>query len=374
MGFLNWNSHRQSNKKISGVIVGQRYHSFTIDENSALKIPLLSKGINLIANDIAGIPLLKNEKECASDALHVPDFQSKEEWLQDLIQQLLLHGRAYLYNSGKAWQVLESKRMTENGISEDAITVDHYRYVYSGLAGQKEISPEKLICFHYGNGVLNYDELLQAALQMQHYQAITLQQAQKPNGILTTTGKLMKDSAEKIRSQWENLIKGNKIAVLESGLEYKQLSLNPDQMTMPEMSKILNVSIADALNLQPEMIISSSNKYNSLPQRNSLYMDDTLQPIINCLENGLQRIISNIKFDVTQFENKLDQESKMQLLKDQLDYSLINTDEARAALGLKPTGNPQKHYSTGKAYQNADGTLFQPNLPQQQKNNDQASA
>jgi HK97 family phage portal protein len=374
MGFLNWNSIRNNNKKISGIVVGQRYHSFTIDEENALKIPLLSKGINLIKNDIAGIPLLKNDEPLKPSALHVPEFQSDEEWLQDLIQQLLLYGRAYLYNSGTVWQVLESNRMTENGISEDSLTVDHYQYIYSGLSGQAEITPDKLICFHFGNGVLSHDELLQAALQMQHFEKISLLQAQKPNGILTTTGKLMKDSAEKIRSQWEALTKGNKLAVLENGLEFKQLSVNPDQMAMPEMSKILNISIADALNLQPEMIISSSNKYDSLAVRNEQYMDKTLQPIINCLENGLQEIVPNIQFDVTQFENKLDQESKMNLIKEMLDYSLVDSNEARQMLGMKPNGNPQKQYSTGKAYLNADGSLFQPNLPQENKNDDQASA
>ena len=80
----------------------------------------------------------------------------------------------------------------------------------------------------------------------------------RPGGILEHPGKLTPETAERLRSSWASIHQGlsnaHRVAVLEEGLTWKQLSVSPEDAQFLETRKLQKNEVATMFNIPPHMI------------------------------------------------------------------------------------------------------------------------
>lgn len=80
----------------------------------------------------------------------------------------------------------------------------------------------------------------------------------RPSGVLEHSGKLSLEAAERLKKSWASIHQGlsnsHRVAILEEGLQWKQMSINPDDAQFLETRKLQKTEVATMFNIPPHMI------------------------------------------------------------------------------------------------------------------------
>lgn len=115
-----------------------------------------------------------------------------------------------------------------------------------------------------------------------------------PLGILKTSGRMNEDQITKLRTAWKKLYSGvrnaAKTVVLQEGIDYQPLSMNPNDIQMNETNKQTVQEICKLFNV-PESLVNSTvgKQYVSIEQNNLHFLKTTLAPIISALETSINK-------------------------------------------------------------------------------------
>ncbi|PEJ55026.1 phage portal protein [Bacillus wiedmannii] len=348
-------------------------------------IPTAKTSLELVCNSIAQLPI-HLYKEQNGEAIKIPndrrvmllnnepnDFTDSVQFKRKLVEDYILYGKALsyveragntvLYLHGLDADKVQFKKFTNDGVAWSKIEV-----LYMGVGGEKNLPYETLLLIDSGsNGVLKSGErILQLALNEVEFSKNLLENFALPTGIIETTNKLTETAVKRLRRGWESLYTGGrnagKTVILEEGLNYKPISLNPDQLQLTDSKKVTASEIARMFNVPESMINSNLNKYTSNAAENLHFLQYTLSPIISAIESALDKALLlesekedgyYFRFDVNEVLRGTPKE-QVETVGLALEKGLLSINEARTMLDKNPIQKDYFIWSLGKVLYDAE--------------------
>lgn len=301
-----------------------------ITEEKILKIPTAKACLDLITNTIAQMPVyLYKEGIDGSIEKIVSDRRVKllnheaNEFLngfglkRHMTKDYLVHGGSYvsIIEAGNtiielhplpAQAIVVQKRIqngfrtvgadiilssTENGINHQ-VNPNITKFKPYELMITLQDTHDGLI----SKGILTHgQEIFKQALSEIEYTKNLYERGALPLGLLKTDARMTETQAASLRTAWANLYGGirnsAKTVVLQEGMDYQALSLNPQDMQMVDARKGTNSEICKLFNVPESMISTSANKYGSIEQNQLHFLKHTLAPILGSLESSMDRAL-----------------------------------------------------------------------------------
>jgi HK97 family phage portal protein len=125
------------------------------------------------------------------------------------------------------------------------------------------------------------------------------------------SGRMIKNP-DKIRESWNNLFRGSgnahQVAVLEEGLQFKKIGINPNEAQFLETRKFQISEIARIFRVPPHMIGDLEHAtFSNIEHESINFVDNTIVPWVSRLEQSMQKALINeskkqeffIKFNLT---------------------------------------------------------------------------
>lgn len=198
---------------------------------------------------------------------------------------------------------------------------------------------------------------LRGAIDAHQYAAQWTRRGGRPTGILTTDQTLSADMAK----EWKDA--ANKtmtpeggVAVLGSGLTYKQCYLTPAELQLLDVRKVNVISVARIFGIPARLMLTSgdgdSKTYANMEQESILFVRHTLMPYMREIEAALSELLpDDVRFNVDGFLRP-DTTTRYAAHKVAIEAGFLTIDEVRAIEGLNPL---PKEDEEGKEEGDADG-------------------
>lgn len=369
--------------------------SYSVTEEQAMSIPAVKSCVELITSSIAQLPIYLYEENSNGEVNKINDprisllndkanqFDTGYKTKKLIVKDLLLYGKAYLYKASQnELHYLPANKIREEKFTSDGITIGKIDFVYSSPVKTVTLSSDQLIVFDLGNeGILvDGSDVLEQALNELEYSKNILKNGALPVGILKASSRLTQTAIDRLRQAWENIYssasKAGKTVILEEGLEYEPISMNPNDLQLNETSKTTLSSICRLFNLPEAMINANANKYSSLEMQNIQFLQYTIAPIINVVESSLNDELLNdfekrsgfyFRFDTSEILRTTEKE-KVDVVTTLVDKGLISFNEARAKLDMPKVENDYFKLNLGSVLRDPKtGSLTIVNLGQELK-------
>lgn len=335
--------------------------SYSVTEEQAMQIPAVKSCVELISSTISQLPIYLYKELPNGDVEQIDDerllmlnnaankYDSASKIKKLIVKNLLLYGKAYLYRKDNELHHLPANKVHMEEYTEDDITISMKTYTYHSPTSTVTLSEDEIIVFETGTeGVLvDGEQVLQQALNELDYSKNVLKNGALPIGVLKASTRLTEAALNRLKQSFNNLYSSTKNAgktiVLEEGLDYQPISLNPNELQLNEVSKQTLASICRLFNVPQAMVDASANKYSSLEMNNLHFLQYTISPLINVIESTLnQRLLDEyeqqnglyFRFDTSEVLRVTEKElvdTTINLFKN----GLISANEARARLDKK---------------------------------------
>lgn len=305
-------------------------------EYNALSYSTIYSCINVLSDDIAKLPLkIYESKENKKQEITTGDvhqvlrirpnkYMSPYVFLKLLMTDVCLHGNFYAFINrnvkGEIEELLpltstKTKPVVRDGClfyqtlykNKDIMLFDDEVIHIKGLSmdGLVGISPIEAI-----------KKQLNSSRAADDLNLNLLTEGGVPKGVLSVQGSLSQEAKRIVREQWNKTNKGQSVAILDQGMEYKQIGLNTSDMDWLASQKFNQQQISAIFKI-PLHKINNLEKatYSNIESQSLDYVKNTLQPHI-----------SNIEYELTYklFTNR------NQYVKFNMDSELRGDSEARA--------------------------------------------
>lgn len=296
-----------------------------VTERSSMQITAVYACIRILAEAVAELPLhLYRYTEDSNKEMDIqhplysllhdepnPEMTSFN-FRETLMTHLLLTGNAYaqIIRNGRgeitALYPLSPNKMTVDRDSRTGeIYYAYYRDSGDGAAdesGYVILSPYEV--WHIPglgyDGILGYSPIAMAknavgmAIACEEYGAKFFANGASPSGTLEHPGTL-KDP-EKIRNSWNALFQGSsnagRVAVLEEGMKYHQISISPQDAQFLETRKFQLNEIARIYRVPPHMIGDlEKSSFSNIEQMSLEFVKYTLEPWLIRWEQSIHRCL-----------------------------------------------------------------------------------
>lgn len=349
-------------------------HAFSVDGTNYSKKDMLDqyrkslyvfRAVSIIADTATSIEIdlfeIKNSKgeieQINSHEIHTlihrpnPD-QTWDRMMKIVIMHLELAGEAFLYKirdaSGNVLELIPLQTQYVTKVIGDGMirSVDL-------RVGEKtrNIPFEDIVYFNYPSPFNIFDgqsPLLPVASRVEtekeasNYQAKFFQHNATPNAVLHTDQKLNKEQKEFIKESWNQNFKGSdnygKTALLEAGLEYKQLAVSQKEMDFIESMRFTREDILIAFGVTKGILLSEDS--NNADGKNSMtaFLQFKIEPLVKMIVETLNLQLVEVDFGEQYFlknENVVPEDRKAIVgeIKDIVDI-VYTRNEARQMLGL----------------------------------------
>jgi HK97 family phage portal protein len=295
-----------------------------VTERSAMQMTAVYSCVRVLSEAVAGLPLHlyrytgNGSKEKAIDhplysLLHDEPNPEMTSFVfrETLMTHLLLWGNAYaqIIRNGKgeviALYPLMPNRMTvdrdENGsLYYEYITSDDDARTMKGSTVR--LSPRDIL--HVPglgfDGLVGYSPIAMAknaigmAIACEEYGAKFFSNGAAPSGVLEHPG-ILKDPA-RIRESWQQTFGGSgnahKVAVLEEGMKYTPISINPQEAQFLETRKFQIDEIARIFRIPPHMIGDLEHStFSNIEQQSLEFVKYTLDPWVTRWEQAMRKAL-----------------------------------------------------------------------------------
>lgn len=294
--------------------MGNSWAGKPVNERSAMQMTAVYACVRVLSEAVACLPLhlyrytANGGKEKATDhplyyLLHdEPNTEmSSFVFRETLMTHLLLWGNAYaqIIRNGKGEIVgmypLKPDKMAVNRAEDSSIF-----YTYQSDNGQVNLSYRDV--FHVPglgfDGLVGYSPIAMAknaiglAIAAEEYGSKFYANGAAPSGVLEHPGTL-KDPA-KLREAWQSTFGGssnaNKVAVLEEGMKYSPISINPQEAQFLETRKFQINEIARIFRVPPHMIGDLEKAtFSNIEEQSLEFVKYTLQPWLVRWEQSVSR-------------------------------------------------------------------------------------
>jgi HK97 family phage portal protein len=275
-----------------------------VSQRTALTLSAIFRGISLVANTLAKMPLHLYERideQARRRALDHPAYhlvrRKPNEWMTAFAFKQLLQGHALLRGNGYAYIV-------RNGAAEPIellplLPTETYpvrengRLWYVTLVGSelRKLPPQDVIHIRglgY-DGLMGYDvlslarESLGLGLGAQKYASAFFRNGSRSSGLLMYPMKMRPEAVETLRRDWDRLQTGlanaHRVIVLQDGVKYQQLTIPPEEAQMIETRQHELREAGNWLGVPSHKLGDKEGQaYNSLEQENQSFLDDSIDP------------------------------------------------------------------------------------------------
>lgn len=287
-------------------------------QSSAMKLSAVNACVECITNSISKLPIYvmdKNTKEHVQHPLLKVLTERPNEAMTPSVYKKLMQINVLMGGNGYALII----RDPTTAIPRELIPM-HPSYIYPYVDDQGSLwyifthprtgEVRKLSNFdvlHYKgyseDGITGVSVLARAAevintsTAAQRYENKLYTQNARPSGVLKTpTAELNKAAKDKIRSEWDNIYSGAdnafRVAVLDMGLEYQQISLSNKDSQFVESKGISIEDISRFFGVPLYKINSGKQSYSSNEQNDIEYVKNTLHPIVTqCEEEDTYKLL-----------------------------------------------------------------------------------
>ncbi|MFC0469570.1 phage portal protein [Halalkalibacter kiskunsagensis] len=301
-----------------------------ITEEKVLKIPSAKACVDLIAGSIAQMPvyLYKENSDGSIEKINdkrmkllnheANDFLNGYSLKRNMVKDYVLHGASYVSLVEAGNTVLELHPLPARSIVVNKRIQNGYKVVGADIVlsnsesgafnqvkkKQMKFKPYELMIAlqetHDGltskGAIVHGQELFRQALSEIEYTSNLYERGALPLGLLKTDSRMTENQATSLREAWRNLYGGiknsAKTVVLQEGMSYEALSMNPQEIQMNETRRGTASEICKLFNVPESLVASQVGKqYVSIEQNNLHFLKSTLSPIINSLESAMDRAL-----------------------------------------------------------------------------------
>jgi len=346
-----------------------------VSEAQALALSVVYRCVDLISNSVAQLPieLLSNDKKRINNDLAYmlncePDsVLDRFSFLKVITASVLLTGNGFaiierdLSNRVKALRYVPSEQVQiQAEINELGLRTAIY-YIVNGKAYESEN------VLHFKNysydGVVGVSTLSHAAgsLELARDSESSargfFRNGCNLGGILSAEGMLNQKQKEDLKDSWERAFsaatgKLNGVAVLEGGLTYQPITVNPVDAQLLETRKYSVVDLCRFFGVSPTKAFDlSKSSYSTIEAESLAFLTDTLQPILSKMECEFARKVltrderrqMTVKFN-TSVLLRTDKSSLASYFNTLFQIGVLSQNEIRGTLDLPPIADGDRHF------------------------------
>ncbi len=285
----------------------------TVNESTALKSAAFYACVKVLSETGAMFPLILYERtedgrERANNNYLYPllhdrwnPFMNKYDCIELLIVHLCLYGNAYFFvereetyvkalwplpanrvepklaDSGILFYELEQQDGTKKRFSFAEIM--HVKF--TSRDGIKGMSP-----------IQSQSQVLGIALAQDEYTATFYKNDARPSGVLQAPGQLSEKTLKRLKKGWRSayggIDKSFLTAILEEGLEYKQMAITNTDAQLLENRQFTTEEVCRALRVPPAMIqYNKYSTYSNIREMSRNFARHTMIPLCSRIENAI---------------------------------------------------------------------------------------
>jgi len=282
---------------------GRALSGKNVNERTAMQTTAVYACVRIISETIASLPLHTykytddgKEKDYAHPLYYLLHDEPNDEmtsfvFRETLMSHLLIYGNAYaqIIRDGRG-RVLSLYPLLPDKMRVDRGTNKQIYYTYSSDDnGQIPLRHEEVL--HIPglgfDGLVGYSPIamtknaIGVAIAAEEYGSKFFANGANPGGVLQHPGQL-KDP-ERVRESWNSVYGGssnsNRVAVLEEGLEFKSISIPPEQAQFLETRKFQVNEICRIFRVPPHMVADlEKSSFSNIEQQSLDFVVNTVRP------------------------------------------------------------------------------------------------
>jgi len=286
-----------------------------VNERTAMQTSAVYACVRILSESIAGLPLhvyrYTSDGGKERTTMHplyrmLHDEPNREMtsfvFRETLMAHLLLWGNAYaqIIRDGRGYPVALYPMLPDR-MSVDRDSQGELVYTYQSDKGQVKLRKESVL--HIPglgfDGLIGYSPIAMAknavglALATEDYGAAFFANGANPGGVLEHPGVIKPEQADRLRESWATQFGGanaHKVAVLEEGLKFHQMSIPPEQAQFLETRKFQINEIARIFRVPPHMVGDlEKSSFSNIEQQSLEFVKYTLDPWVVRWEQSLQQ-------------------------------------------------------------------------------------
>jgi HK97 family phage portal protein len=288
-----------------------------VNERTAMQTSAVYACVRILAESVAGLPLHVYERTANGSKSTKPshplyrllhDEPNREMtsfvFRETLMSHLLLWGNAYaqIIRDGRGFPIALYPLLPDR-MAVDRNESGELVYTYQSDKGQVKLRRENIL--HIPglgfDGLIGYSPIAMAknavglALATEDYGATFFANVANPGGVLEHPGVIKPEQADRLRESWQSQFGGanaHKVAVLEEGLKFHQMSIPPEQAQFLETRKFQINEIARIFRVPPHMVGDlEKSSFSNIEQQSLEFVKYTLDPWVVRWEQSLQQAL-----------------------------------------------------------------------------------
>lgn len=288
-----------------------------VNERTAMQTSAVYACVRILAESVAGLPLHVYERTANGSKSTKPshplyrllhDEPNREMtsfvFRETLMSHLLLWGNAYaqIIRDGRGFPIALYPLLPDR-MAVDRNESGELVYTYQSDKGQVKLRRENVL--HIPglgfDGLIGYSPIAMAknavglALATEDYGAAFFANGANPGGVLEHPGVIKPEQADRLRESWQSQFGGanaHKVAVLEEGLKFHQMSIPPEQAQFLETRKFQTNEIARIFRVPPHMVGDlEKSSFSNIEQQSLEFVKYTLDPWVVRWEQSLQQAL-----------------------------------------------------------------------------------
>lgn len=356
------------------------YDSYThkiISSDTLLYASAMWSGIRLISETIGTLPInlyKKTDNGRVKDrdnplfyrfAIMPNKYESDVEWKEQIAMSLVIFGTGYstkeMYGNRGIFQYIH------NDCIDLRTDEDEPYYIKHKKTGQKRLEFDEVIrvkgfgglgCLE-GSKMYKYSKhAVGLALAADEFGARFFGQGGRPSGILHTDKILTKEQREDLRKAYQPLLNPSldnqgKLAVIEAGMKYAQISATNNESQFLETRKYQTAEAARYLRIPLWMMMEpDGSKFNNNEQGNQHFLQFTLRPYLVRIEKALNtQVLSRDMQNTHYFEFdtapllRPDTQTRFDVYGKARTAAILTTNEIRAMENKPPIAGGDEIYA-----------------------------
>ena len=288
-----------------------------VNERTAMQTSAVYACVRILAESVAGLPLHVYERTANGSKAVKPSHplyrllhdepnheMTSFVFRETLMSHLLLWGNAYaqIIRDGRGFPI-DLYPLLPDRTSVDRNDNGEIVYTYQSDKGQVKLRHENIL--HIPglgfDGLIGYSPIAMAknsigmALATEEYGATFFANGANPGGVLEHPGVIKPEQADRLRESWQSQFGGanaHKVAVLEEGLKFHQMSIPPEQAQFLETRKFQINEIARIFRVPPHMVGDlEKSSFSNIEQQSLEFVKYTLDPWVVRWEQSLQQAL-----------------------------------------------------------------------------------
>jgi HK97 family phage portal protein len=251
--WLSGSTFRNAGTQISGPLGYATSSAVDVSEDTAMQVSAVWACVRLLSETVASLPVHVYEKTPNGRILaddhwfsnlmngKVNRYQTRVEFFETMMMNLVLHGNCYAKINRIGGQVRSLLPLMSGQIETRLLPDGSVIHVYTDGANVDVYSSDSI--WHvklYGNGIIGKSPIAFArniiGIAQATEQAVSkiYTNGGKPSGVLSMDRLLTPEQRELVRQNFSTLTTGtdDRLLVLENGMDFKQVSLSPQDIEL----------------------------------------------------------------------------------------------------------------------------------------------